>query len=245
MTECIYYILGVSYDPIYLLGDYATIQHEEKLIRWQYIEPLNTLQEEEGVVLRNKLSETRIECYVHNMNDRVAARTISSSVADATDFLREYTAKEEVRKPNISFETLIAFRSAKHEKYTWKRIKTPLCLENMKEWEQFLEEIYEYILNLKDDTGRPRRAERGKTAVIDYAAARKSPLNISIDHITQTQRREEKHPYCNAVQVGPPQNTDEEQHFAVQHWKLHILHICNFFKTLLDVNSLIIYFCHY
>ena len=30
-----------------------------------------------------------------------------------------------------------------------------------------MEEIYDYIMNLKDDKGRPRRAERGKTAVID------------------------------------------------------------------------------
>ena len=194
MTEYIYYIRGVPYDQIYFLGDYATIQHDEKLIRWQYIEPLNTLQEEEGVVLRNKLSKTRIEYYMHNMNDRVVARTISSSVADATDFLREYTAKEEVRKPHISFEKLIAFRYAKHEKYTWKMIKPPLCLENMKEWEQFLEEIYDYIMNLKDDKGRPRRAERGKTAIIGFAAARKSLLNISIDLITQSPRREEKQP---------------------------------------------------
>ena len=67
-----------------------------------------------------------------------------------------------------------------------------------------MEEIYDYIMNLKDDKGRPRRAERGKTAVIDYAAARKSPLNISIDLITQTQRREETQPYFNAVQVVPP-----------------------------------------
>ena len=193
------------------------------------------------MVLRNKLSKTRIEYYMHNMNDRVVARTISSSVADATNFLREYTAKEEVRKPHISFEKLIAFRYAKHEKYTWKRIKPPLCLENMREWEQFLEEIYDYIMNLKDDKGRPRRAERGKTAINGFAAARKSLLNISIDLITQSPRREEKQPYCNAVQVGSPQNTDEEQHFAIKHCKLHILHNCNSFKTLLDVNSLILF----
>ena len=112
----------------------------------------------------------------------------------------------------------------------------------MGEWEQFLEEIYDYIMNLKDDKGRPRRAGRGKTAIIGFAAARKSLINISIDLITQTQRKEEQQPYCKAFQVSPPQNSDEEQHFAVQHWKLHILHICNSFKTLLDVNSLIIFF---
>ena len=78
-------------------------------------------------------------------------------------------------------------------------------------------------MNLKDDKDRQRRAGRGKTAIIGFAAARKSLLNTSIDLITQTERREEKQPYCNAVQVGSPQNTDEEKHFAVQHWKLHIL----------------------
>ena len=128
-----------------------------------------------------------------------------------------------VRNPHSSFEKLIAFRSATHGNYTWKRIKTPLCLENMREWEQFLEEIYDYIMNLKDDKGRPRRAGRGKTAIIGFAAARESLLNISIDLVTQTQRREEQQPYCNAVHVGPPLNTEEENHIAVRHWKLHIL----------------------
>ena len=36
-----------------LLGDYKVIQHDEKLIRWQYIESLNSLQEDEGLVMGN------------------------------------------------------------------------------------------------------------------------------------------------------------------------------------------------
>ena len=148
-------------------------------------------------------------------------------MADAEDFLREDTAKEEFAG---SEETTQFFRKVYCFSICYTRKLYTEEDQNSTVFRKYEvggtisgRIIYDYIMNLKDDKGRPRRAERGKTAIIDYAAARKSPLNISIDLITQTQRREEKQPYFNAVQVVPPQYTDEEKHFAVQHWKLHIL----------------------
>ena len=88
------YIRCVPYDHIYFLGDYETIQHDEKLIRWQYIEPMNTLQEYSGaqqtVQNTHGVLQAQHECPCCSTDHQ-----FGSSVADAEDFLREDTAKEE------------------------------------------------------------------------------------------------------------------------------------------------------
>ena len=176
-----------------LLGDCKTIQHDNKLIKWQYIESLNALQEEEGLVLGNKLSKAHINFSKHKMNVRMAAQTISSSVADAIDFLREDLSKKEfdgsedtttfLRKIDKLFDILNT------KNIHGKRSKAPLSTNNMSEWQQYLDHMYDYLMALKDEKGRLLRSGRRKTAIIGFAAATKSLRNIATDLFTQP------HPY--------------------------------------------------
>ena len=127
------------------------------------------------------------------MNVRVAAQTISSSVADAIDFLREDVGKDEftgseettdfLRKVDKLFDLLNTKNI--HERGS----KAPLCIENMRGWQQFLEQMYDYVMNLRDEKGRLLRSGRRKTAIIVFSAATKALLNISTDLLTQP------HPY--------------------------------------------------
>ena len=58
-------------------------------IKWQHIKELQKLQENEGLALGNKLSSQHVEFQKHKMNVRLAAQTLSSSVANAIEFLDE------------------------------------------------------------------------------------------------------------------------------------------------------------
>ena len=75
-----------------LLGDkkviYAETNGSLMPIKWQYIEELNNVQQDLGFTLGNKLKKKHIAWAKHKMNVKLAAQTLSSSVATAIDFLR-------------------------------------------------------------------------------------------------------------------------------------------------------------
>ena len=80
-----------------LLGDYKVICHQDTSgqlheIRWQYIENLNSLQEDIGFTFANKLKKKHILWIKHKMNVSLAAQTLSGSVANAISFLRDEVA---------------------------------------------------------------------------------------------------------------------------------------------------------
>jgi hypothetical protein len=56
-------------------------------IKWHYIKELQQLQQQEGLNLANKLSMNHFKYDKHKMNVRLAAQTLSSSVANAIEFL--------------------------------------------------------------------------------------------------------------------------------------------------------------
>ena len=73
-----------------ILGDQKVICYEEngtiQRMKWQYIEALNSVQEDLGFSLANRLRKQHILWTKHKMNVRIAAQTLSSSVASAIDF---------------------------------------------------------------------------------------------------------------------------------------------------------------
>ena len=56
-------------------------------IQWSFFQQLCYLQEAEGFNLGNKFSTQHLQFEKHKMNVRLAAQTLSSSVADAIEFL--------------------------------------------------------------------------------------------------------------------------------------------------------------
>lgn len=58
-------------------------------ISWKYIELLHEMQEKEGLKFANKLSKGHVGFHRHKMNVKIAAQTLSSSVADAIQFLMD------------------------------------------------------------------------------------------------------------------------------------------------------------
>ena len=70
------------------LADFGVfIDGQNRNIKWEYIVKLHEVQSLEGLKFANKLSNQHVEFQRHKMNVRLAVQTISSSVADALDFL--------------------------------------------------------------------------------------------------------------------------------------------------------------
>ena len=59
-----------------------------KTIKWTHIKFLHEIQEDEGLKFGNKISKGHIEFQKQKMNVKVAAQTLSSSVADAIQYLK-------------------------------------------------------------------------------------------------------------------------------------------------------------
>lgn len=70
------------------LADLGEIQYNLTIIKWDYIVQLNKLQNNLTFKLKNKLNSQCILWRQNKMKVKYAANTLSSSVANAIDFLR-------------------------------------------------------------------------------------------------------------------------------------------------------------
>ncbi len=71
------------------LGSSKVICSPSGVVKWDYIQNLHELQEETGLRAGNKLQKTHIQWQQNKMKLSIAAQTLSASVADAIDFLRD------------------------------------------------------------------------------------------------------------------------------------------------------------
>ena len=102
----------------------------------------------------NKLKKKHILWAKHKMNVRLAAQTLSSSVASAIDFLceevnlGEFVGSEATSDFIKRIDTLFDLLNSQnpHAKGT----KAPVTLQNMKYWIMKSEDISRFIFNLKD-----------------------------------------------------------------------------------------------
>ena len=70
------------------LADLKVVLDDTKCeVKWDHIKILHSFQEDEGLKIGNKLSKGHIEFQRQKMNFKVAAQTLSSSVADAIEYL--------------------------------------------------------------------------------------------------------------------------------------------------------------
>ena len=82
----------------------SIIDEENRITEWKYFKSLNTFQESEGFTLANKLSLKHVKFKTHKMNVKLAAQTLSSSVADAIEFLDFSTKLEDFQHSSGTFK---------------------------------------------------------------------------------------------------------------------------------------------
>lgn len=154
------------------LADVGTfLDGQKQVIKWEHIANLQDIQEMEGLKFGNKLSNHHLEFHRHKMNVKIAAQTLSSSVADAIDFLAK------VKHPGyddssgtVHFIRMVdrLFDLLNSRNPMGKGFKKPLYLHDKLRWHAVFIDTIEYLLNLTDVDGTLLFRHRRKTFVIGF-----------------------------------------------------------------------------
>lgn len=134
-------------------GKYNMIDKNGRIIKWEFIVRLCKLQDTEGLHLANKLSKRHVEFKRHIMKVRIAAQTLSNSVADALDYCNHIlklpgfkdsdATSDFLRMINTSFDVLNSRNLCEQQ------FKKPLNKTNYQEIYTFTIKAIEYVSNLK------------------------------------------------------------------------------------------------
>lgn len=121
-------------------------------ISFKFIKRLHDLQEKENFKFANSLSNQHINFSGKKMNVKLAAQTISASVADAIDFLRrsgnsDFFYSEATTEFIRIFDRLFDMMNSRN--IYAKGFKSPLSLKNKEVWENIFKKSEMYIKQLK------------------------------------------------------------------------------------------------
>ncbi|CAH2091914.1 unnamed protein product [Euphydryas editha] len=144
------------------------LSSEKGDIKFEFIQKLHDLQEEEGLKLKNKLTRVHVDFFGKKMNVKLAAQVLSSSVADAIDYLRSighpsFAGSEATVEYLRYLDRLFDILNAKNP--VGVGFKSPLHLQNKHVWTQVFEETRQYLTKLKVD-GKNVMTHRRKTPVL-------------------------------------------------------------------------------
>ena len=137
-------------------------------VQWKYIQHFHEEQLEEGLKFGNKLANAHIAFHRHKMNVRIAAQTLSSSVADTIEYLlfsghpKFQGAEATIRFIRIigKLFDLLNSRSPRSSGH-----KSPLRIINRCIWEDTVDSSVHYLAGLKDTNGVSLLHHRRKTFV--------------------------------------------------------------------------------
>ena len=150
-------------------------------IEWRFIVELQKLQEKEGVHLANKLRASHIRYESQKMKVKLAAQTLSSSVADAIEYCDKTLKLKQFKnsEATVKFIRLIndVFDVLNSRNPLGRGLKAPLSIKNKSEWEPFLEAAFNSLSSIKTLEGKSIFKTKKKTGflglLIDIASIRR------------------------------------------------------------------------
>ena len=158
-------------------------------IQWKFFHLLHNLQDDQGLNLRNKFSAQHLEYQKHKMNVRLAAQTLSSSVANAIQFLDVSMKLTQFQNsgPTVNFIRVIdrTFDILNSRCPHAKGYKQPLRPKSKDTWENYLKSAAEYLLSLaakqegKNKEQKLLFTHRRKTFIIGFVATIKSTIQMA------------------------------------------------------------------
>ncbi len=166
------------------VATYKRFKFGDKFIEWKYIEDLHELQEKLRFKFGNKLSATHIKFKNSIMKVKYAVQVLSSSVADAIEFLRkmglpEFQGSEEtvffIRTVDRIFDFLNS-RSPFGRGY-----KAPINAKNLEFLKRESAKWIDYLLKLKTASNKPLYQSARKNFILSFVTCIKSVLVISGD----------------------------------------------------------------
>ena len=175
------HMLKLARNALANIGSFIDINGEK--VEWEHFQKLNNLQEKEGMKLGNRLSSNHLKFEKHKMNVRLAAQTLSSSVADAIEFLDISMKLPEFKSSNgtVTFARTIdrLFDLLNSRNPLGKGYKKPLRLQAKESWEATLKSTADYLLALKTSSNEFLATHRRKTSVICFVATIKSTIEMA------------------------------------------------------------------
>lgn len=158
------------------LATYLIIMNGKgQVIKWQYIEELHKLQEKEGFHAGNKLRKAHLDWKNSKMKVSLAMQVLSDSVATAIEWCDKELQLKQFKDSEATCEFIRLFNSltdvfnSKNPLGTFN--KAPMSQKNYSVWRPLFESAFEYILKLKDSTGKLLVSTGRKTAFIGYLIA--------------------------------------------------------------------------
>lgn len=171
------------------LAQFGELQSPTGKIKWQYIEELIKLQNEEGLTLGNKLKMRHLNWESQKMKVKLAAQVISKSVADALVCCNETLKLPQFKGCEATVEFLRTFDAAfdvlNSRNPLGKGSKAPMKTSNKESTVEILLKAEKALLELKDDKGKELHSGRRKTCVIGFMASCKSVRKIFEELVEQ------------------------------------------------------------
>ena len=143
------------------------------------------MQVNEGFNLANKLHVDHVVWQRHKMKVKLAAQTLSLSVADALNFLENDVRHADFQNCSSTIEfirnidRLFDFLNSRHK--LMRGFKQPINLSNFEYFKSNIVEIADYLLNLQDLTGQRLIYHRRKTFILGFVATAKSVLSLAAE----------------------------------------------------------------
>ena len=179
------HMLKLARNALASLSSFTDTDSNGEKVKWIFFQNLNSIQEEEGLKLGNKLSSQHLQFEKHKMNVRLAAQTLSSSVADAIAFL-DISMKLpgfQDSEGTVNFARTIdrLFDILNSRNLMGKGYKQPLRLKSKATWESILKSTAHYLLTIKTDSDTPQllSTHRRKTFIIGFVATIKSTIEMA------------------------------------------------------------------
>lgn len=136
------------------------LYYENNLICWRFVVELHNMQKVRNINLGNKLTQRHIDYYTNPMNVRLASETMSSSVVDCIDQLREdgyeqFQNSSETTK-FIKLVNDVFDISNVHENDERKGYKIPICESTSEELFRYFAQAKRYLAALEIDEENPK-----------------------------------------------------------------------------------------
>lgn len=174
------------------LGNKEIIYHQDgDEISWKFIEDLYELQKSQNIDLGNKLTKTHIEYRSNKMNVRLAAQTISNSVATSIDYLNTnlkmdgFFNSAPTSKYLRTFKNIFNVMNSKPG-HTDTKFKRPISPSTVDEFSAFFQEAKKYIKGLmlfEDGKKKPILKTKSHTPYFGFHHNTTSFLGIYHDYI--------------------------------------------------------------
>ena len=151
-------------------------------VDWRFIEELNTLQEEEGLRLGNRLRKGHIQWRKQKMKVNLAIQVISASVADALEY-----CDVELHLPQFSecaatvgflriFDAAFDLLNSRNPCGTG--FKAPMRLTNREWWMNVIDSTVQYVMALKESSGKLMIEGKRKTGFLGFIICLRSVKEI-------------------------------------------------------------------